>query len=74
MKKSLFVAAVAALALVACNKKETTVTAETVDSAATAMVDSAAVTVDSAAATVDSAAATVDSAAAKVEAATEVKK
>ncbi len=42
MKKSLFVAAVAALALVACNKKETTETAGTVDSAATAMVDSAA--------------------------------
>ena len=62
MKKSLFVAAVAALALVACKKSETTVTAGTVDSAATAMVDSAAVTVDSAAAVVDSAAAKVEEA------------
>ena len=60
MKKSLFVAAIAALALVACKKTETT---------------DAAANVDSAAAVVDSAAATVDSAATKVEeAATEVKK
>ena len=69
MKKSLFVAAIAALAVVACKKSETVET-PAADSAA-AVVDSAAATVDSAAATVDSAAAVVDSAAAKVE---EVKK
>ena len=61
MKKSLFVAAVAALALVACKKEEAAATE--------GAVDSAAATVDSAAATVDSAAAKVDSAATKVEAA-----
>ena len=65
MKKSLFVAAIAALAVVACKKSETVET-PAADSAA-AVVDSAAATVDSAAAVVDSAAATVDSAAAKVE-------
>ena len=59
MKKSLFVAAVAALALVACKKEEAAATE--------GAVDSAAATVDSAAATVDSAAAKVDSAATKVE-------
>ena len=58
MKKSLFVAAVAALALVSCKKEA---------AATEGAVDSAAATVDSAAATVDSAAAKVDSAAAKVE-------
>ena len=63
MKKSLFVAAIAALAVVACKKSETVET-PAADSAA-AVVDSAAATVDSAAATVDSAAAKVDSAAAK---------
>ena len=62
MKKSLFVAGIAALALVACKKTETT--------DATAPVDSAAATVDSAAATVDSAAATVDSAATAAKEAT----
>lgn len=67
MKKSLFVAAIAALAVVACKKSETVET-PAADSAA-ATVDSAAATVDSAAAKVDSAAAKVDSAAAKVEAA-----
>ena len=65
MKKSLFVAAIAALAVVACKKSETVET-PAADSAA-AVVDSAAATVDSAAAVVDSAAAVVDSAAAKVE-------
>ena len=66
MKKSLFVAAIAALAVVACKKSETV---------ETPAADSAAATVDSAAATVDSAAAVVDSAATKVEeAAKEVKK
>ena len=65
MKKSLFVAAIAALAVVACKKSETVET-PAADSAA-AVVDSAAATVDSAAATVDSAAAKVDSAATKVE-------
>ena len=65
MKKSLFVAAIAALAVVACKKSETVET-PAADSAA-AVVDSAAATVDSAAAVVDSAAATVDSAATKVE-------
>ncbi|MGC4128067.1 MAG: hypothetical protein QM564_00595, partial [Bergeyella sp.] len=60
MKKSLFVAAVAALALVACKKGETVEAAEAVDSTA-AVVDSAAAVVDSAAAVVDSAAAVVDS-------------
>ena len=55
MKKSLFVAAIAALALVACKKTETVETANAADSAA--------VTVDSAAAVVDSAASvTVDAA------------
>ena len=58
MKKSLFVAAIAALAVVACKKSETVETPS---------ADSAAAVVDSAAATVDSAAAVVDSAAAKVE-------
>ncbi|RRQ46741.1 hypothetical protein [Chryseobacterium sp. SC28] len=66
MKKSLFVAAIAAFALVACKKTENVETT----SADSAAVDSAAATVDSAAATVDSAAATVDSAAAKVDSAT----
>ena len=66
MKKSLFVAAIAALAVVACKKSETV---------ETPAADSAAAVVDSAAATVDSAAAKVDSAATKVEeAAKEVKK
>ena len=49
MKKSLFVAAFAALALVACKKTETVETANAVDSAAVT-VDSAATVVDSAAA------------------------
>ncbi len=63
MKKSLFVAAIAAVALVACKKTET------VDTAAgdSAVVDSSASALDSAAAHVDSAAVKVDSAAAKVE-------
>ena len=66
MKKSLFVAAIAALAVVACKKSETV---------ETPAADSAAAVVDSAAATVDSAAAVVDSDATKVEeAAKEVKK
>ena len=55
MKKSLFVAAIAALAVVACKKSETPEATETVDSAA-AVVDSAAATVDSAAAKVEEAA------------------
>ena len=59
MKKSLFAAAVVALALVSCNKKA---------EEAPAAVDSAAVAVEEAAAAVDSAAGVVaDSAAAKVE-------
>ena len=75
MKKSLFVAAIAAVALVACKKTETVDTAAgdsaVVDSSASALdsavahVDSAAVKVDSAAAKVEGAAAKVDSAAAK---------
>ena len=48
MKKSLFVAGIAALALVACKKTETVSTDATVDSAA-AVVDSAAAVADSAA-------------------------
>ncbi|MGA9211625.1 hypothetical protein [Kaistella sp.] len=74
MKKSLFVAAIAALALVACNKTENVETANATDSAA-AVVDSAATVVDSAAAVVDSAATATTDAAAKVEgAATEATK
>lgn len=65
MKKSLFVAAVAALALVAC-KKETTETASSLDSAAVATVDSAASVVDSAATVVDSAATVAADATGKV--------
>jgi uncharacterized protein YcfL len=65
MKKSLFVAAIAALAVVSCKKTENVETT----SADSAVVDSAAMTVDSAAAKVDSAAVKVDSAAAKVDAA-----
>jgi len=65
MKKSLFVAAIAAIALVACKKTENADAANTDSAAAT--VDSAAATVDSAAAKVDSAAVKVDSAAAKVK-------
>ena len=69
MKKSLFVAGIAALALVACKKTETVETANAVDSAAVT-VDSAATVVDSAAAVVDSAAAvTAEAGAATVEAA-----
>ena len=56
MKKSLFVAAVAALALVACKKGETVESAEAVDSVATATADSAAAVVDSAATKVEEAA------------------
>ena len=67
MKKSLFVAAFAALALVACKKTETVETANAADSAAVATTDSAAVVADSAATVVDSAATKVDSAAAKTE-------
>ena len=48
MKKSLFVAAVAALALVACKKEEAATTEGAVDSAA-ATVDSAAAKVEEAA-------------------------
>ena len=54
MKKSLFVAAIAALALVACNKTETVETASAVDSSA-AVVDSAAAVVEDAAAVVEEA-------------------
>ena len=50
MKKSLFVAGIAALALVACKKTETVETANATDSAAAVTVDSAATVVDSAAA------------------------
>ena len=62
MKKSLFVAAIAALAVVACKKSETVET-PAADSAA-AVVDSAAAVVDSAAVVVDSAAAVATDAAA----------
>ena len=65
MKKSLFVAAIAAIALVACKKTETETAAEaTVDSAA-AVVDSAANVVDTAstATVADSAAAAATGAA-----------
>ena len=64
MKKSLFVAAFAALALVACKKTETVESAEAVDSTAAATADSAAAVVDSAAVVVDSAAAVATDAAA----------
>ncbi|MBV6878376.1 hypothetical protein NG800_000570 [Epilithonimonas ginsengisoli] len=71
MKKSLFVAAIAAFALVACKKTEnvetTSADSANVDSTAVATLDSAAAKVDSAAVKVDSAAAKVDSAAAKVK-------
>lgn len=68
MKKSLFAAAVVALSLVACSKKEevkaeATVDSTVVDSAANAVVDSAAQVVDSAAAKVEEAAAKVEEAA-----------
>ena len=65
MKKSLFVAAIAAFALVACKKTETVDTA----SADSANVDSTAAVIDSTAAAVDSTAAKVDSVAAKVDSA-----
>ena len=60
MKKSLFVAGIAALALVACKKTETVENVNAADSAALAATDSAAVVADSAAAVVDSAAAKVE--------------
>ena len=76
MKKSLFAAAVVALALVSCNKKAEEVkdavdstaqeTAATVDSAAGAAVDSATVKAEE---VKDAAAAKVEEGAAKVEAA-----
>ncbi len=73
MKKSLFVAAFAALALVACKKTETVDTAaadssavEVADSAAI-IADSAAVVADSAATVANEAAATADSAAAEIK-------
>ena len=56
MKKSLFVAGIAALALVACKKTETVETANATDSAAAVTVDSAAAVVDSAATKVEEAA------------------
>lgn len=59
MKKSLFAAAIAAIALVACNKKDAVETANAVDSTATAIADTTAAKVDSAAAKVDSVAAEV---------------
>ena len=66
MKKSLFVAAIAAFALVACKKTETVDTA----SADSASTDSAVAVVDSATtAGVDSVKATADSAVAKVDSA-----
>ena len=46
MKKSLFVAAIAAISLVACKKTEATSTEGTADSAAVATTDSAAVVAD----------------------------
>ena len=58
MKKSLFVAAIAAISLVACKKTEATSTEGTTDSAAATVADSAAVVSDSAAKVVDSAATT----------------
>ena len=57
MKKSFFVAAIAAISLVACNKTETVETAAASDSADTMVMDSAAGVIDSAAAVIDSAAA-----------------
>ncbi len=69
MKKSLFVAAIAAVALVACKKTETVDTAaadSTAVDSAVAVVDSAAAAgVDSVKVAADSAVAKVDSAAAK---------
>ncbi len=69
MKKSLFVAAIAAVALVACKKTETVDTAAAdsavVDSSASALDSAATAGVDSVKATADSAVAKVDSAAAK---------
>ncbi|MEC5394569.1 hypothetical protein [Bergeyella sp. RCAD1439] len=62
MKKSLFVAAVAAISLVACKKTETTETV--VADSVTVVNDSAAVAADSAAAVATEAAAVADSAAA----------
>lgn len=70
MKKSLFVAAVAALALVACKKEEAAATEGTTDS--TAVAADSTVVADSTAVTADSTAVKADSA--KVETATEVKK
>ena len=67
MKKSLFVAGIAALALVACKKTETVETANATDSAAAVTVDSAAAVVDSAAAVVDSAATVTADAAKEVK-------
>ena len=67
MKKSLFVAAVATLALVACNKKETIETTETVDSAAAKVEDAAKDASADAKDAVKDAAAKVKEGAAKVE-------
>ncbi len=67
MKKSLFVAGIAALALVACKKTETVETDATMDSAAMEVVDSAAIIADSAAIVADSAAAVAEDAAATVD-------
>ena len=69
MKKSLFVAAIAAVALVACKKTETVDTAAAVVDSSASALDSAAAHVDSAAVKVDSAAAKVEGAAAKVDSA-----
>jgi len=69
MKKSLFVAGIAALALVACKKTETTDAAAANDSIE-ATTDSAVATIDSTAhAATDSVKVAADSAAVKVEAA-----
>lgn len=68
MKKSLFVAAIAAISLVACKKTEATATEGAVDSV-NATADSATNVIDSTTtATVDSVKAVGDSATAKVDA------
>ncbi|SEF81420.1 hypothetical protein SAMN05421847_1010 [Halpernia humi] len=75
MKKSLFVAAIAAISLVACKKTETVDTANATDSTASAMTDSTAAPVtDSTASAVDSTAAVTPEAKGAVKDSTATKK
>ena len=64
MKNSFLIAGIAALALIACDKKETVDTTNSADSMAVVATDSASMVADSAVEVIDSAAAvTVDAAA-----------